>query len=34
VYQDWTDEVMAAERSEAVGVLARKYTVKVSEPAR
>lgn len=34
VYQDWTDEVMAEQRSEAVKVLARKYTVKVSEPAQ
>jgi hypothetical protein len=33
VYQDWTDEVMAEQRSEAVKVLARKYAVKVTEPA-
>jgi hypothetical protein len=29
IYQDWTDSVMAAQRSEAVRALARKYTVKV-----
>ena len=34
VYQDWTDEVMAEQRSEAVKTLARKYTVKVTEPAQ
>jgi hypothetical protein len=29
IYQDWTDSVMATQRSEAVRALARKYTVKV-----
>jgi PPIC-type PPIASE domain len=29
IYQDWTDAAMAAQRSEAVQALARKYTVKV-----
>jgi hypothetical protein len=29
IYQDWTDSVMSAQRSDAVRALARKYTVKV-----
>lgn len=33
VYQDWTDTVMAEQRSDAVRSLARKYKVKVQEPA-
>ncbi|HEY6126472.1 MAG TPA: peptidylprolyl isomerase [Steroidobacteraceae bacterium] len=32
VVQDWTDSVMAEQRSAAVRALATKYTVKVSEP--
>jgi len=34
VLQDWTDFVMAGQRSAAVGALARKYKVKVAEPAK
>ena len=30
VLQDWTDAVMAEQRSAAVRALAKKYTVKVS----
>ena len=33
IFQDWTDGVMSEQRSEAVQVLARKYTIKtVSNP--
>jgi len=33
IFQDWTDAVMSEQRSEAVQVLARKYTIKtVSNP--
>ena len=34
VMQDWTDFVMAAQRSTAVRALARKYKVTIAEPAR
>lgn len=34
VLQDWTDAVLAEQRSAAVRVLARKYTVKLEDPAR
>ena len=32
VLQDWTDAIMAEQRSAAVQALARKYTVRVTEP--
>jgi parvulin-like peptidyl-prolyl cis-trans isomerase-like protein len=34
VLQDWTDSVLAEQRSTAVAALARKYKVKVAEPAK
>ena len=34
VLQDWTDSVLAEQRSAAVRVLAKKYTVKVSPEVR
>jgi len=34
VLQDWTDAVLADQRSAAVQALAKKYTVKVEAPAR
>jgi hypothetical protein len=34
VTQDWTDFVMAEQRSTAVRALARKYKVKIAEPGK
>lgn len=34
VLQDWTDATLAAQRSAAVGILAKKYTVKVEGAAK
>jgi hypothetical protein len=34
VLQDWTDAVMAEQRSAAVRALAKKYTVKIEAVAR
>ena len=34
VLQDWTDSVMAEQRSAAVRALAKKYNVRVTEPGK
>jgi hypothetical protein len=34
VQQDWTDAIMAEQRTAAVRALAKKYTVKVEAPTR
>jgi hypothetical protein len=34
VLQDWSDATMAEQRSAAVAVLAKKYTVKYEEAAK